>query len=250
MPVCAPSGWNTFTPGAATIVLSEAVLLPVVPAGSPPPLTVAKFVTEGTAVEATETVSVIALAEVPAAIEAELVHVTVGAAKAQLQPAPLAETKPSPGGRLSVTVIVPLVASEPGAFETVMVYAPLVPTVKLPACVFAITRSGARIEVLAEALLFPATGSVTPPGAATVAVLVVAPTPLAVPATVIETVPPAGSVGIVLVTPFPATFIAPHAAPPEAPVQSAVTLVMAPGTLSEKVAPFAASGPALEMVML
>jgi hypothetical protein len=80
--------------------------------------------------------------------------------------------------------------------------------------------------------------------------LVIAPTPLAVPETVIETVAPAGSVGIVLVTAFPATFIVPHAAPPEAPVQAAVTPVMAAGTLSEKLAPFAASGPALEIVML
>ena len=74
------------------MVLSEAVLLPIVPAGSPPPLTVAKLFTEGTAVEATVTVRVIGLADVPAAIADAVVQVTVPAAKPHAQPVPVAET--------------------------------------------------------------------------------------------------------------------------------------------------------------
>src|SRR5690349_742378 len=97
------------------------MLFPVVAAGSPPPLTLAKFVTDGAAVDATLTTSVIGLALVPAARVAFVEHVTVGAANPQLQPVPAAETKPRPAGNVSVTVIAPLVEAEPGWFVTVSV---------------------------------------------------------------------------------------------------------------------------------
>src|SRR5579862_7904305 len=146
--------------------------------------------------------------------------------------------------------MVPLVGSDPAELDTVIVYAPFTPTVKLPECVFVIARSGARMLVVTLEVLFAATGSGTAAGDDTVAVLVTLPTPLAVPETVIDTEPPAGSVGMVLVTELPETFIAPHAAPPAAPAQSAETPVIPAGTLSAKVAPSAASGPALETVMV
>src|SRR5689334_11118552 len=112
MPVWELSGANVLIDAATTIVLSDAVLLPFNAAGSPPPETVAKLVTDGTAVEATETTRVIGLPLAPAAIAALLVQVTVGAANAHAQPVPVADTKPSPAGSESVTVMTPLVARE------------------------------------------------------------------------------------------------------------------------------------------
>src|SRR5258708_6726926 len=103
--------------------------------------------------------------------------------------------------------------------------------------------------VVTDDELLAGVGSGTPAGEPTVAVWVIEPPPLAVPETVIETEPPAGSVGMVLVTALPATFIAPHAAPPAAPAQIAETPVTLAGTLSENVVPLAASGPALVTVI-
>jgi len=190
------------------------------------------------------------LTEVPAGIAVGLVQVTVWPTAPQVHPVPVAETKPRPVGNVSVTVTVPVVGSDPVEFATVIVYTPFEPTVKLPTWVFVMERSGARMLVVTLEVLFAADGSVTPAGGVTVAVLVVLPTPLAVPEIVIETVPPAGSVGIVLVTGLPATFMVPQTAPPDAPVQVAVTAVMAAGTGSEKVVPFAASGPAFDTVIV
>src|SRR5688572_26671623 len=103
------------------MVLSEAVLLPVVAAGSPPPLTVAVFITEGMAVGPTDTTSVIGLEVVPAARDPACTHVTVPPPKPHTHPVPEAETNPSPAGSVSVTVIGPVVASEPGSFVTTSV---------------------------------------------------------------------------------------------------------------------------------
>jgi hypothetical protein len=83
----------------------------------------------------------------------------------------------------------------------------------------------------------------------TVAVLITEPVPLAVPETVIDTELPAGSVASVAVTLLPATFTVGHTAPPEAPVQLAETPLTPAGTASAKVAPLAASGPALVIVI-
>ena len=58
----------------------------------------------------------------------------------QLHPVPVAETKPSPVGRLSVTVSPPVVAAVP-TFVTLSVYTPFCPTVKLPVWLFAIATS-------------------------------------------------------------------------------------------------------------
>lgn len=62
--------------------------------------------------------------------------------------------------------------------------------------------------VLALEELLPTAGSRTPPGATTVAVLVIGPRPDAVPLIVKVTEAPAGSVVTVLATAFPATFTA------------------------------------------
>src|ERR1700736_892433 len=103
-PVCALSGANVFTGAAPTLVTSNAELLALLAAGSLPPATVTELVTDGTAVEATATVSVIGLALVaPAAITPALVQVTSGGAETQAQPVPVAETKVSPVGSVSVT---------------------------------------------------------------------------------------------------------------------------------------------------
>src|SRR5690349_4500306 len=105
-------------------------------------------------------------------------------------------------------------------------------------------RSGARSVVVTLDELLATFGSGTPPGGVMVAVLVIGAVPVAVPVMVIESVPPAGSAGNVPVTALPATFSTPQEAPPPA-THEAPTPVTAPGTVSEKVVLFAASGPAL-----
>ena len=101
-----------------TVVGSLAELLPLFTAGSLPPEMLAMFVTDGNAAGATTTVTVIGLGLVaPAAITVELVQVAVllpTTVVAQFQPVPVgiaATVKPE--GKLSVTVIVPLVAAAP-----------------------------------------------------------------------------------------------------------------------------------------
>ena len=74
----------------------------------------------------------------------------------------------SPVGSVSTTVIVPELAAVPSVLSTVMVYTPLVPTVKVPAWLFVTLRSGVTTVVFTEALLLPApvrlgsVGSLTP----------------------------------------------------------------------------------------
>ena len=53
----------------------------------------------------------------------------------QLHPEPVIDVSVKPFGSVSVTVTVPLVAPAPDAFDTVTVYDPLCPCVKLPLCV-------------------------------------------------------------------------------------------------------------------
>ena len=97
-----------------TVVTSPAlVLLPALPAGSPPPLTLAEFVTLGAAAAPTPAVSVIALVPPLAAMDVALVQVTSWPTAEQLHPTPVPETNVSPAGRLSVTVTVPAVAARP-----------------------------------------------------------------------------------------------------------------------------------------
>ena len=57
----------------------------------------------------------------PAATTAELVHVTVCPAAAHAHVVPLADTKASPVGSVSVTVIVPDVGAPPSVLSTVIV---------------------------------------------------------------------------------------------------------------------------------
>ena len=74
----------------------------------------------------------------------------------QFQPVPVGiEATVKPVGRLSVTVIVPLVAKVPGLLA-VKVYVPLTPTVKLPLWVLAMVRSDTPLMVVeSEAELLP-----------------------------------------------------------------------------------------------
>ena len=77
------------------------------------------------------------------------------------------------------------------------------------------------------------------------AVLITVPVPDTVPVIVITTLPPTGSAVTMPVTVLPATLTAPHAAPPLAPPQLAITPRTAAGTMSMNVAPSAIVGPAL-----
>ena len=106
--------------GATTVVGSLSLLLPLLTAGSPPPLTLAVLVTVGNAASATETVSAMFGALFPAVMAVVRVQVTVVAETPQVQPVPVADTKPSPVGKASVTVIVPVVVAAP-PFDAVRV---------------------------------------------------------------------------------------------------------------------------------
>ena len=164
LPVCV---FAIVRSGPAPIVVgSVAVLLPVLT--SPPPATVAVLVRVAGALDATLTVSVSAGASAPAAIGPLCVHER--GATVQVQPAPLNAVGVRPPGRLSVTVIAPVVATPPAFFTVIVYVAPVWPCEKLPVCVFAIVRSGpAPIVVGSVAVLLPV---LTSPPPATVAVLV------------------------------------------------------------------------------
>ena len=74
--------------------------------------TVAVFITLGTAAAATLTVNVIVLMAL-AANGPAFVHVTTCPAALQFQPWPVPDTKPSPAGNVSLTVIAPVVGVLP-----------------------------------------------------------------------------------------------------------------------------------------
>ena len=76
-----------------------------------------------------------------AAIGPGFVQVTTGAALAQVQFAPTAETNVRPVGSESVTVIAPVVAATP-ALLTARVKTPFCPAVKFPAWLLAMESSG------------------------------------------------------------------------------------------------------------
>ena len=78
---------------------------------SPPPLTLAEFVTDEAALPATSAVSVIAGKLADAFSTSLLVHVNVPSV--QLQPLPLSPVEVSPVGRVSVTVTVLVVGPAP-----------------------------------------------------------------------------------------------------------------------------------------
>src|ERR1044071_1684323 len=99
-----------------TVVGSLSELLKLFDAGSPPPETVATLVTDGNAAAATTTLTVIAGALAPPAIDAR-VQVTVllpTTVLEQVQPVPVGSAATvKPAGRLSVTVTVALVLTVP-----------------------------------------------------------------------------------------------------------------------------------------
>lgn len=89
---------------AATSVTSAVVLF--VASQSPPPVTAALFVTEGTAPVAGVTVNVMLFAKgLAAGTDAVVVQVTIWPTAAHVHVAPVADTKANPGGSVSVTVI-------------------------------------------------------------------------------------------------------------------------------------------------
>src|SRR5690606_20617537 len=77
------------------------------------PDTVALLTTEPPPAAVGPTVKVIGLKFAPSATAAFVVQVTTPAASLQIQPVPAAETKSSPVGSVSVTVVVPEVVSGP-----------------------------------------------------------------------------------------------------------------------------------------
>jgi hypothetical protein len=106
--------------GVTTVVGSVAVGEFV----APPPLAVAELVTRGTAAASTFTVSVIGFPVAAAAMTVALSQVTVWPAALQVHPVPVAALNVSPAGSVSVTVIVPEVATLP-VLLTAIVYVPV-----------------------------------------------------------------------------------------------------------------------------
>ena len=144
---------------------------------------------------------------------------------------PAAETNVSPAGRLSVIVIVPVVATAPWLYG-VIVYTPLVPTLKLPLCALLTTRSDPLIGVVMVEELLPllATSSF---GSLIVAVLVTlgAAAPAAATSTVrlLASVPPATiTVALVHFTSLPFTVLIGAAAVHVHPVPVGTVLIVMP----------------------
>src|SRR5215471_21064448 len=109
--------------GGVILVRSFAVLFSEFT--SPPPDIVAVFVTNGEALLATFTVSVIAGYDALEASTSLRVQVTVEPGLGQLQPVPVTALKVSPAGSVSLTVtVVPSVDERP-TFFTVRAYVPV-----------------------------------------------------------------------------------------------------------------------------
>jgi len=139
-----------------------------------PPLAVAEFVTVAGAFAATLTASVIGVPAAPPAMTAVLVQVTVCPAALHVQPVPLAALNVKPAGSVSVTVMVPEVATFP-VLLTAIVYFPVAPVTNDPVCDFAIASVGVPASVVGSVavgvLMAPppltVTEFVTDPGAPT-----------------------------------------------------------------------------------
>lgn len=161
----------------------------------------------------------------------------------------------SPDGKVSTTVMPPLVASVP-ELDGVNVKLAFTATVKvIDGEVFANRKSGDCTTVTAGGdVLLPAptrvgsSGSLMPIGTMAVALLDSVPVCGAMPVMVMVTVAPAGRVVIVLMTLLLITFTVPHTAPPVGRPHDAPTPVIATGTVSLKTVKSAASGPALVTV--
>jgi len=133
--VTATSAWETIV--VASLALSLAVFT------SPPPATLAVLVRKELADWATATVTEIGGNDPLPAIAAVLVQVTVCPTIPQVQPVPTAAIGVRPAGRVSVTVVVPLVAVPP-ILLAVSVYTPVLPRTRGSVWVFAIVRSEAQ----------------------------------------------------------------------------------------------------------
>jgi hypothetical protein len=175
-------------------------------------------------------------------------------------PVPLAGPVPPPAprpvqlalvmaaGSVSTTVA-PFALLGP-ALETVIVYitAPPCVAVVTPSLLVMLRSAVAPSVSVSVALLLPGVGSVTPAGAATVAVL--ESVPVAAGEMVAETVkvtdPPTGRLTVSLMLPEPEAV----AVPPPAPTAVQVTPVRDAGKVSATVAPVALLGPALDAVIV
>src|SRR6266436_4617242 len=115
--------------------------------------------------------------------------------------------------------------------------------------VFVIERSacGVRVSVSVAELLL-GFGSVVPPGAATVAVLLRLPVAeaLIVPVSAYVTLPPTGRCTVSLMVPVPLA----AQIPPPAPTQVQLTPERASGSVSDTMAPLAARGPAFDATIV
>src|SRR6267378_1611121 len=157
-------------------------------------------------------------------------------------------TPVSAAGITSATVA-PLTALGP-AFTATMVYVIADPGRTLPCpSVFVIARSAWGVSVsVSVAELLPGTGSATPAGSVTVAVLLSLPVAeaLIVPVSVYVTAAPTGRFTTSLMLPDPAAV---HV-PPPLPTHVQVAPLIGPGRASVTIAPFAAFGPRFDATIV
>ena len=138
--------------------------------GAPPPEALALFVSDGGALGDTFTLRVMGLPLAPAAMTVVLVHVTTAPAAEHVQPVPLAEKYDKPVGSVSLTVIVPEVATLP-LLLTRIVYVPRWPAMKFPVCDFVMPSVGLPLSVVGSV----ATGELVAPPPLAVTELVTLP---------------------------------------------------------------------------
>src|SRR5262245_1187898 len=161
---------------------------------------------------------------------------------AQLDPADAAQVQVTPesaAGKVSVTVAAVAVLG-PALLATIVYVTGVPGTAAAWPSVFVTARSPRGVSVsVSVAVLLADTGSVTPPGVVTVAVLASVPSApgATVPVAVKVTVPPASRFTVRLMLPAPEAAM--QLEPAEA-AQVQVTPVMAAGNVSATVAPFTA----------
>jgi hypothetical protein len=113
---------------------------------SPPPDTVAVFVSREDAFGETFTVTVIGGYTPPGARASVRVHVRL--LKVHVQPEPDMLAAVSPVGKVSTTMTVPAVGADPALFTMIEYEAPFWPKEKLPTCDFVIVRSGGGVMIV------------------------------------------------------------------------------------------------------
>ena len=148
---------------------------------------------------------------------------------------------------VACTTTAPSTALVPALVTTIVyVVDPAAATLLVPLVIVRLRSTVVPALSVSDALLFAGVGSITPAGAVTVAMLVTVPPAAVTVAPIVNvTLPPNGNAGMASPASIWATVgFAGQVAPPAA-VQTTVVFVSPAAAGSVRIAPFAASGPAL-----